>query len=110
MSTDTSKNINNYHKQKIWVGNITPWNAWTSCDYCKLCKNGPLITSFEFDYSINDEEKYVREACTSCTRDLIKHDAEYNDIEIWKKSIKEGKNTYNIFVKYGLIDEINFDD
>src|SRR5258708_39432075 len=99
--------MNNKVIDDVYVGNITPWNCWCDADYCKICGKGPLSTTFEFHYIINGVEKYAREACLTCTRNLVKQDTEYNDVALWKKSIKEGKNTYSVFLRYGIIDDLN---
>jgi hypothetical protein len=87
------------------MSDIKIWNGWTEIDFCKICKEGPFMTSFEFHYTMNGKETYISEACTTCTKSLMKKDKDFSSIDSWRKSIKDGKNTYPIFNSYGLIDE-----
>ncbi len=91
------------------VGNITPWDGWCDLHYCSICGKGPYGSSFEFYYSLNGTpDKYVKDGCLSCTRNLMEHDPFYMNKEEWKKSVDAGKNTYHIFRDYGLIDDLGF--
>lgn len=93
---------------KVWVGDVTPWNGWTGIGYCHFCETGPMETYFEFSYRVNEgDTKYVSDACHKCTRNLMQRDAEYQSKSFWQNCVDLGKNNYDVYLRYQLID--NFD-
>jgi hypothetical protein len=90
------------------VGNITPWNGWGPILYCKLCEQGPFTTAFEFVYNVNGgKDIYVSEGCRNCTKMLTDSDPVYCSREHWVKNRAEGKNTYRVYLNYGIINDFN---
>lgn len=93
---------------EVWVSDVTPWNGWIGIGYCKFCETGPMETYFEFSYRINQGEKiYVSDACHGCTRNLMKRDVEYQSREFWQNCVDLGKNNYDVYREYDLIDNFH---
>ena len=96
------------------VSDVRPWNGWCAIDYCKLCGDGPMATSFEFGYTVNgqpgDKRIYVSEGCHRCTRELVDHDPFYQSRDQWVVCVRAGKNTYDVYRTYGLIDDFHIDE
>jgi len=81
-------------------------------DYCQLCRGGPFSTTFEFRYSVRGgggEVLYVREACSCCTLKLTRRDPVYCSREHWQENRAAGKNTYDVYLRYGIIDDYHLD-
>jgi hypothetical protein len=89
------------------VSNVRPWDCWCGpSDYCKLCGVGPIGPSFEFSYNVvGGERHYVSEGCRDCTYALLKRDPFWQSRDEWIKCVRMGKNTYDHYLAYGLIDD-----
>jgi hypothetical protein len=92
------------------VSDIKPWCGWCPIDKCKLCHKGPFSTTFEFTYNVNDgEDIYISEGCQACTKILTDHDPVYCSREHWVKARADGKNTYDVYLRYGIINNFHLD-
>lgn len=105
------------------VSDIVPWHVWCAPnDYCKLCGKGPLPYSFEYSYRVVSfsgdttlvtpplHYHYVSEACSTCTLQLTRHDPFFCDPKTWIGHLKAGRNTYDKYLEYGLIDDFHLRD
>jgi len=100
---------------------MQPWQSWCAMDKCKLCGNGPYVTTFEVtwrereqEYKKNiiikndkepkpelKEDYYCSEMCAKCLRGLLKQDPELNT----KEAIDEQPGRYDMLARFDLIPE-----
>ena len=89
-------------EQALFIGMITPWNAWMDFDKCKICGQGYVCLTFEFTIWRFGHPTHISEACSRCTRHLVQQDKEYTSQEFWQR-MPDAKAQFESF---GLLEPV----